>query len=204
MAVVQLAWTTPYSLQVNAISDLGAVHCATTSYGGFTYYVCSPLHTVFNVSIIVFGLCLVVGAILSSAAFPRRRLSAVGLAFLVLSGIGAIGVGLAPEDVNGNIHGISGILAFLGENVGLILLGGAVARDPSWRGYAPFSVAMGLVGLAALVLEIIGLWGPVGPGGMERLVVAPGLLWLVVVGARILRAPSEFRPRATTAPAVPA
>lgn len=187
MVVVQLAWTTPYDIWTNAVSDLGAVTCAENAMG--TSYVCSPLHVVFNVSIIVFGLAIAVGAVAVRPSFPVGRVATAGMAVLVVAGIGAALVGVFPEDVYGAGHAIGALLAFDGASIALILLGVATLGKPRWAGYGVLSLACGIVSGGTIVLSILApTIGPLGFGGYERLIVAPALLWLLVVGTRLARA----------------
>jgi hypothetical membrane protein len=201
MAVTQLGWTTPYSLTQNYISDLGAVNCG--QYAG--RYICSPWHDVFNVSIVILGILLIFGTILITSAFPPRSTRRIGLGMLVLSGIGAIGVGLSPEDVNLTVHSISALVAFLFSNIGIIVLGFVMFRDTRWSGFRAFSVICGLVGFVALILFVVkaydwgGFWYDWGVGGMERTIVAPVLLWALVVGVHLLQIRS-FAPRGVPRP----
>ncbi len=196
MIVVQLAWTTPYSLAQNYISDLGNTACG--EFG--SQYVCSPWHLLFNVSIVVMGLLLIAGAFLLPTAFPSRSSRTVGLGLLVVAGLGSIGVGLSPENVNPTVHSLSALLAFGGGELALLVLGVAMFRDTRWDGFRSYTVISGLVSLVALLLFVAhayrwgGLWTTWGPGGIERLVAAPPLLWAVVAGIHLLRIRS-FAPR---------
>jgi len=190
MIVTQVGWTTPYSLQNNYISDLGAVYCGPLD----GRYVCSPWHEVFNVSIVLLGILLIVGVILIRTGFPARSSRTIGLGLLVISGFGAIGVGLSPEDVNITVHTVSALLAFAGGGLALIVLGFAMFRDTRWDGFRAFSIFCGLIGLIALVLFVAKTWGPLGVGGMERLIVAPVLLWALVCGIHLVRIPTYAPP----------
>jgi hypothetical membrane protein len=197
MIITQFGWSNPsYSLTQNYISDLGAVHCGELA----GRYVCSPWHLVFNISIILLGILLILGVLLLPSAFPNRRSRAIGLGLLVISGIGAIGVGLSPEDVNLTIHSLSALLAFAGGGFALIVLGFAMFRDTRWDGWRAYSVISGLVALVSLILFVAkswtwgGLWADLGAGGIERLIVAPILLWALLVGIHLLRIPA-FAPR---------
>ncbi|MCI4365720.1 MAG: DUF998 domain-containing protein [Thermoplasmata archaeon] len=194
MAIAQLGWTSSYSLLHNYISDLGAVNCGVWP-SGTTHYVCSPWHLVFNISVILLGLLIILAALLIRSAFPARKSRSLGLFFLVLSGIGAVGVGLFPEDVNLTLHSISAVLAFLLGNLALIVLGFAMFRDTRWDGFRVYSMLSGLIGFIALILYLTHVWGPLGVGGMERLIVAPILLWAVVVGVHLARIPTYAPPR---------
>ncbi len=188
MAVTQLAWTTPYSLLTNAVSDLGAVTCHENPMG--TSYVCSPLHALFNGSIIVFGALVVVGAWAVRPLLPRGRVATAGAALLVVAGLGAGIVGLFPEDTVGFAHGVGALLAFVGSAAALAALGIAMNRDPRWAAYEAFTFGCAAISTGVLVASVFRTeYGPLGFGGMERLLVAPALLWLAIVGARLVWKP---------------
>jgi len=201
MAVTQIGYGSSYSLTQNYISDLGAVKCGEFGGSGSLpgHYACSPWHLVFNISIILLGIILIFAAILIRSAFPPRRSRTLGLFILALSGIGAMGVGFSPEDVNITIHAASAFLAFLGSGVALIILGFAMFRDTRWDGFRMYTVVSGLVGLIALALFASKVYGPLGVGGMERLIVAPILLWAIVVGIHLVRIPT-YAPRTIPRP----
>ena len=200
--IVQVAWDAhagnpAYSLTHNYISDYGAVHCG--MFGD--RYVCSPLHDVFNGASMALGLCIVLGAMLLPTAFPARSSRRIGLGLLVVAGIGAIGVGIFPEDVNLSAHYVSAFLAFAGGNAALLVLALVMFRDTRWDGFRLYTFLSGVVGLVALGLFGAnastwgGFWTEWGFGGIERVIVAPILLWAVVVSVHLLRIPS-FSPRA--------
>ncbi len=63
-AWVALAWTTPFSLLQNFISDLGSTACG-LSNSGTHLYVCSPRHALMNLSFVVLGLTIFVGGVLT-------------------------------------------------------------------------------------------------------------------------------------------
>lgn len=195
MVVVQLGWSHahPYSLKDNYISDLGNTQCGYFPSGSTTY-VCSPWHVAFNGSVIVLGVLLLLGVVLVRSAFPLRRSSAVALTLVALAGVGAILVGVWPENVNGGIHDAASLLAFLGGSLGLVALAGAMLRDTRWDGYRVYSMLSGLLGLIATVLFVAGQDLGLGVGGMERLIVAPLLLWFIVASAHLLRTP-QYAPR---------
>ena len=194
MAVTQLGWTVPYSLRTNYISDLGAVNCGFFPASS-SHYVCSPWHVVFDGSIVVFGLLVILAVLLIRTAFPARRSRTIGLGLLALAGIGSMGVGLSPEDVNLTIHSLSAALAFVGGGLALLVLGFAMFRDTRWDGFRAYTILSGLVALIAFILFTSGTYVGLGVGGMERLIVAPILLWSLVVGVHLARIPT-FAPRA--------
>ncbi len=203
MGVTQYGWdllrtgSTPvYSLRFNYISDLGAVNCA--PFHGLM--VCSPWHNVFNASIVFLGLLLIFGVLALAQSIPAGPARGLGILLLVAAGIGAIGVGLSPEDVNGTVHAISALLAFALGNLGAITVGYAFFTRDRSTGWFAYSVVSGLVGLGALILFVAKIYGPLGVGGMERMIVAPLLLWAVLEGIRILRLP-RFAPVRVRTPA---
>ncbi len=189
MGVTQLGWdllrsgpTPVYSLLHNYISDLGAVSCGPLP----GRYVCSPWHEVFDLSAVALGTLLILGSALLWDHLPGARSSSVGLVFLLLAGIGAMGVGLSPEDVNLTVHTASAAVAFLFANLGVLVLGIGWARLSQGRTWGAYSIVSGLVGLLALGLFGLKAYGPLYVGGMERLVVAPVLLWAILVGVAVL------------------
>jgi hypothetical membrane protein len=196
MIAVQLAWTghPGYSLSRNYISDLGITTCAHWPNAS-SAYLCSPWHDVFNASVIVLGLLVIVGAALARTAFPPRRSSTIGLALVAIGGVGAIGVGISPENVNLPVHEAVSLVAFVGGSLALIALAVAMFRDTRWDGYRAYTIFSGLIGLVATALFSDGVYAGLGPGGMERLIVAPLLLWLVVASAHLLRI-RQFAPHA--------
>ena len=196
MGIAQAGYGPPtYSLTGNYISDLGAAYCGTWHGGGsFSgFYVCSPWHLAFNLSIIALGLLLLAGTILVYPAIRPGAARAIWFGLFVIAAAGAIGVGLFPEDVNTSAHVVSALLAFAGSGLALVVLGLGIARDPRWEGLSLYTVASGILGLVALVLFGMTIYGPLGVGGMERLIVAPVLLWAVVAAIHVLRMPTSAR-----------
>ena len=181
MIVVQLKYP-GYSDLTNYISDLGGHH--------------SPWAIVFDASAIVLGLLTLLGAYLLLSAFNRRLSRILGLGFLAIAGVGAILVGVFPEystALGGHAHTIAADLAFIASGLALINLPGAMLRDTRWEGYRAFTFLMGIITLLAIVLFATGKWGPLGPGGLERIVVAPVLLWAIVIGIHLLSLPTYQR-----------
>ena len=196
MVLVQTQYS-GYSLSQNYISDLGGANSAWA--------------LVFDGSVILLGVCAIIGVLLIWSAFDPGRSRGAGLSFVVIGGIGAIGVGVFPETtpvLNGGMHEIVSAIAFLGAGIGLVIAAFAMAPGPHWRLSRPFTWVCGAVTLAAIGLFYIGGFGGsysnaflgLGPGGMERLIVAPILLWAIVEGAHLYRlprlAPSLLHPHA--------
>ncbi len=98
----------------------------------------------------------------------------------VLAGIGPVGVGL----FNGNTglpHLIFALISFLFGGLAAIL--SSVRLRPPLR---YLSILLGVLGLAALVLFEAGQDAGVGPGGMERLIAYPILLWETALGGYLM------------------
>ena len=191
MIVAQIGYGSSYSLTQNHISDLGALHCGLPSgpgaESGYLYAgaVCSPWHDVFNTSIIVDGILLVLGVFLVRTSLPKGKTGTIGLGLLVAAGIGSVGVGLFPEDANFLVHSLSAALVFLAGNLALIILTLSKFTGTKWIAFRLYSILSGSVGLTAFILFLSMVYGPIGVGGMEHLIVDPLILWLVVTGVRL-------------------
>lgn len=196
MIVVQLAWTghPAYSLANNVISDLGNTQCGPFPHPT-SHDVCSPWHDVFNGSIVVLGLLTILGAILVRTGFPSRRSSSIGLGMIAIASVGSMGVGLSPENVDLTAHSVSALLAFVVGNLSLVVLGMAMFRDTRWDGFRAYTMISGVVGFVAAVLFVVKVYAGLGQGGMERLIVAPLVLWLIVASIHLLRIP-QYAPKA--------
>jgi hypothetical membrane protein len=60
-------------------------------------------------------------------------------------------------------------------------------RDTRWEGFRGYTFLSGIVTLAALALFLASVYPGIGPGGMERLIIAPILLWAIVAGVHLLK-----------------
>lgn len=178
--VVASRWKTPFSPLHNTISDLGNTACG--PYRGSV--VCSPQHLLMNVSFLGLGIGMMLGA-----AFVHRtqanlaRRTAQGIWCMVLAGIGTMLVGLFPENTIGALHTTGASLPFVLGNIALLFLGGTLAMPRVLRIY---TLASGLVGLAALVLFTTHTYIGLGIGGTERITAYPQTIWLVVYASYIL------------------
>lgn len=193
--VVAAAWHPPYDVTANTISDLGITGCGDfRQFDDRVIYACSPRHALMNTVFVVVGLLTSAGALLTRDLWPRRRLTTVGVAFVVLAGVGGILMGLAPADVNLAAHGAGALLQVPGA-VGPLLLG--VAAWSVRPGVAAFSLVCGVVGSAACLLFFgrsdLGL----GLGVMEHLAFDPLTVWTTALGAvllgRLLRSRHDLR-----------
>lgn len=186
-AIVQTQYS-GYSLLTNYISDLG--NTAT-----------SPWHVVFNVSIAVLGLCAFVAVLLAWTGFPRGATRIVGLPLLLLASVAAILVGAFPENVNPPVHDLVSLLVFLPGGLALLILAIGMSPDTSWVGGRTYSAFLGAVTLVSLAYYVPTqashtTWDP---GLIERLIVAPILIWGFGVAVHLAR----LRPRPRYAPGLP-
>jgi hypothetical membrane protein len=188
--IASRAWRTPYLFAQNYISDLGAVRCASAAPTGLTREVsiCSPLHAWMNLSFVLQGMLICTGAILLRRLMTTCPWSAPARWFLVLSGVGLVVVGLAPEDVHSSIH-FSGAAAhlFLGD-LGVGLLGFALRRHASHvsKALATSVGGLGLLGLLATLMVATHRFVGIGAGAMERISAYPIPISLSMLGAAFL------------------
>jgi hypothetical membrane protein len=182
--VVAAAWPTPYDLATNSISDLGVTRCGFyRQLDDRVGYACSPRHALMNTVFVLVGVLTAAGAVLTRGIWPRRRLTSVGVAFVVLAGLGVILVGLAPANVNLAVHAAGALLQVPGA-VAPLLLGVAAWRMQ--RPVAAFSLLCGAVGAAACLLYFSGGDLGLGLGTMEHLAFDPLTVWTTVLGVVLL------------------
>jgi hypothetical membrane protein len=163
LALVACAAIAPgYNVGADAISDLGVIPET------------APL---FNAAIVLTGLGNALGGVVYYRAHRRRWL--LGLFFF--TGLGSVGVGLFPADVPVP-HYAAALVAFVALNAQTIACS---RRAP--RGLRALGVLAGVAGFASLVRFVLAdAYGPLGYGGVERMVVYPALLWLLAFGGALL------------------
>jgi len=191
--VVQLAWTTPFSLAHNMISDLARETCGPLPRAPGIDVACSPWHALMNASIIANGVLIPLGVLLTRRRWPATRLMTIALAMIALTGPGHFMVGLWPSDTGPTMHllGAGSILAL--GNPGMVVAGWAAWK--SRRGQAIASVVLGFAGIAGTLFFLNDTGLGIGLGGMERLAFYPLTLWcglqgIVLARQSTLKAPS--------------
>lgn len=157
-----------YSVANNYVSDLGA-NCRTTCTS-------VPSGYLFDSSIAILGLLIIVGAYFLQRAYHWKPATIM----IALAGVGALGVGLFPE-TTGIWHSIFSLIVFLFAGLSALVTA-RFQRKPMLY----FSIILGLMTLIALVLYIGGDYLGLGPGGMERMVVYPTLLWSIAFGGHLM------------------
>jgi hypothetical membrane protein len=169
MTVIMLAaaMVPDYDFNAAAISDLG---------------VFPETSLLFNASLFVVGVLNILGGY----AFYRYHGKRWLFATFTIAGLGAVGTALFPLNVS-DVHGLFALVAFLFFN--LQAIGTATRLDGAMRA---LSVIAGLLGLAFVVIMAIGdggntaVFGPIGHGGTERMIVYPVMLWMVAFGGYLL------------------
>jgi hypothetical membrane protein len=159
-----------YDVHRNTVSDLAAMRPEDI--------VRQPSAAIFNTTMIVAGAFIAIAAVLlyRSRAGLLATLPVAGL------GIGMIGVGVFPGNTVMAVHQLVSIATFLCGGVAAIL----TARLAS-RALRPVHVVLGGVALAFLFgytfLPDLAIFDRLGEGGVERWIVYPVVLWIVIFGA---------------------
>jgi hypothetical membrane protein len=171
-----------YNVSTNYISDLGT-YCKTQS-------ICInlPSHNLFDVSVFLIGVAIVLSAFFLYRAFNKIALSTL----LTISGIGAMGVGLFPENYPVE-HGIFSLIVFLFGGLAAI-----AAYQIERKPFNYFSIAIGVFSVIALILYLFNYYLGLGPGGMERIVAYPELLWGVGLGGYLISGEVSIDSRTVT------
>jgi len=149
-----------YSISENYISDLGVGSSA----------------VIFNSSVFFLGVTIVIGAYFIWREFDSKLF----FIFLVLTGFGAMGVGLFTEDA-GTIHAVVSLITFVFGGLSAIA-SYKLQRSP----LSYFAVLLGIMTLVALALFISGIYLGLEKGGMERMVAYPVLLWTVGFSSHLI------------------
>jgi hypothetical membrane protein len=148
------------SLSTNYISDLGV----------------GPSAMIFNSSVFLMGLLILIGAYFVQRAFNFKLLTLL----LILTAIGAMGVGVFTENYV-NVHWIVSLIAFLFGGLSSIASSRLLKRP-----FSVIAVILGLMALGALGLFAAQTYLDLGAGGMERMIVYPILLWGAGFGGYLL------------------
>ena len=160
-----------FSVPNSYISDLGIWN-----------YISAPI---FNSSMVLYGLLLLISSYFIQQEFRLRLLSSM----FVLGGLGAIFAGVFPFDsfvMNGFpvIHNTGAIVAFISGGLAPII-SYKVTKKP----FRYFSVILGVIVLIALTLFMVTpsySYLGLGVGGMESLIFYPGLIWDVAFGCYLM------------------
>ena len=170
--MLSAAMVPDYTIQSSAISDLG---------------VAAESALLFNGSLVLVGGLTIAGGYFFYRSHATRWL----LGMFALAGIGAVGAGVFTLDF-GPLHSLFALLAFVFYNLAAIGTGVRI-RGPM----VVLSVLLGAVGLVFVGIMIVGdagnaaVFGPIGHGGAERMIVYPAMLWLLIFGGYMLASRGE-------------
>lgn len=165
-----------YDLQGGAISDLGTL---------------PETAALFNLSLVAVGVLNVAGGLLLFRAADRGWIIPV----FAVAGLGAAGAGLFPLNAS-ELHGLFALVAFLFFNIEAIACASLVSGPMRW-----VSVLAGLIGLVFVAVMIIGdggnpaIFGAIGHGGAERMIVYPAMLWMLAFGGCLMGTREEVAGR---------
>jgi len=147
-----------------------------------------PSATIFNSSMLVTGVLVLLAVYALHRSTGRRALTAPLAAF----GVGVFGVGVFPGNVT-PWHGLFALLTFTSGGVTVLISSRVVPRP-----FADICAVLG--GVSLLVLVTVFVYGlalrtphplsPLGSGGIERWVVYPLLCWVLAFGGYLLGAES--------------
>jgi hypothetical membrane protein len=163
------SWYNGYSSRIDYVSDLGT----------------GPTASIYNLSVFILGALLAFGAFFLFKSTDRKLLPVL----LTISGIGAMGVGIFPANLQ-PMHSIATLLA--------ILFGSFAAIGSNTYQSKPMSIIAVVLGLVSLVLAIVfipylGL--PMGStitflgmakGSLERWAIYPLLAWIIGFGGYLM------------------
>lgn len=172
-----------YSWGADPISYLGVTQC--TVLDGVS--VCSPLHSVFNLSLIGLGVATAIGAFLLYQQSNRSRGTRIGFGAIVSAAVGTILVGAFPTNTVYAAHCFGAALTLIGGSVGMLTLGIALRGLPGWLRYVMMAGGIiSLTGLIFLASNVTLGFVLMLTGAAERMASYPGVVSLIVFGAYIL------------------
>ena len=175
MAIItaEALYPAAYSTATNAISDLGGTEPPNS-------VILQPSATIFDVSMMLVGACVVLASWFVHRAYGRWVLTIP----LVILGASALGVGLFPGDT-GTPHALFAMATFVSGGVAALCAGIVVGA-----GFRYLSVLLGALALLSLASYVIlGESSPLmamGIGGLERWIVYPIVIWLIAFGGYLL------------------
>jgi hypothetical membrane protein len=143
--------------------------------------VLQPSATIFDVTMLVTGAMIIIGAFLVNRSFSRWA-ATIPLALL---GLGILGVGIFPGYVP-VVHPIFALMAFVSGGFAAVM-----AYEVTTAPFRYISVVLGGITLVNVILGFFFLetWGFVsalGEGGIERWIAYPIVLWLTMLGGYLM------------------
>ena len=168
-----------YSVNANTLSDLAATVAPNTG-------VVEPSAGLFNAAMMGLGGAIIASGLLLQLSYRKKYFTF----FAVVFGAACTLVGVFPPDT-GAIHDTIALVAFI---FGPLT---AIAAYQMERGLLRYlSVAIGLGALVPVTMHLVlGDASPIralmGPGGEERLIVYPLLVWVTGFGGYLIGPPPE-------------
>ncbi len=180
----------PYSMALDTISSLGALHPFGARAAQPTST--SPLHGLMNSSFLLQGVLILLGALLVRRHFAGGLLLAATFLLFEAAGAGVFLVGLVPEDAGSPLHVLGAAGHFVCGGLAMLLLGVWLLRQKQRSEFGgTFSILAGTMALTATLSLGIGLasgWAPVEwhMGAVERMAAYPLPAWLTIAGFVLL------------------
>lgn len=168
-----------FNPRFNTISDLGNTACGIYD----NRYVCSPWHIGMNVSFVLLGLAMALGAHALRHHLPGRS-GTIGKWLMVLAGIGTMIVGFFPENSIGWLHTVGAALPFVAGNLALLCF--VVSLHKTRPAMARLAAVFAPVALIALVLFVNGANAGPGLGALERITAYPQTVWMIIFGLSVV------------------
>jgi hypothetical membrane protein len=161
-----------YSISANMISNLGATRPPHS-------IIHEPAATIFDSTMIITGLMLLVGAFFLHKVYPKH-LVGYTMGFM---GMGTFGVGIFPA-FHQYAHPITAFVAFFAGGLSALVSSRLISYPFSW-----VAVVLGTVSLFVLLLGVVfpqTIVPLLGIGGTERWVFYPIALWLTGFGGFLM------------------
>lgn len=191
--VTAAAWQHPhYSPFYNWVSHLGLTGPSQVAFGQVGN---SPLGAVMDTGWVLYGVALIVGALLM---FDPRR-GPRPIAIVVLAIVSGVGVSLVGIFQGSSANVANGLIAFhtfgaqgvmLAGNIMAIVVGASGARIGLGRGRGVASIVLGIVGLVAFpvfMADVFSGWSW-NIGMFERAVIYPIMIGHVLLGGGLIAA----------------
>jgi hypothetical membrane protein len=157
-----------YTTSDSMISDLGATEPPNS-------IITQPSATIFNFSMMIVGILILFGTYFLFGALNDK----IAAILIGLLGLGALGVGIFPGNVNPQ-HPLFALTTFISGGLSAIY-SYRLIKSP----FKYLSVLFGITGLFFLFTAIIFI--PImGGGGVERWVAYPIVLWLIGFGGYLM------------------
>jgi Protein of unknown function (DUF998) len=89
--------------------------------------------------------------------------------------------------LHGRVHGLAGLVVFSSVAAACFVLARRFAGDPTWRGWAPYSVVTGVLVAVFFVASLATAPLPGAPSGLlQRLAIVLGWGWIALLAARLV------------------